>query len=242
MPTESDLHRELAAFRPEIITALKSVDFFAIEGPYEASELTLPAKAEARYVAASMRKNSRVWDIVKVLFVPGGLLDGGKQTAKAYGLPAPKTAKDWMDAYIKEHGGEYIGRKKVYDGVFVDTLTRADQNALTRFMWANAGKNERPLARYILRSEPQLAYLVDGSGARLRNIKRTEIGRAVNYGSWKFAADSGFTKKTWHAVGDRRTRPSHQAMSGETVKINSNFSIGYAYPQEYNCRCHLSYS
>lgn len=243
MTPEEEIHRELTAFGPEIIAVISSTDFFDTEGPYDPNDLKAPSKAKARYVAASQQKNSRIWDLVKASFVPTGLLQGGKQTVKTYGLPAPKTAKDWMDEYIKEHGGEYIGRQKIYDGVFVENLTKADKNAITHFMWANAGKNERPLARQILKSEPQLAYLVDGKGHRLRNIKRTEIGRAVNYGGQQFAR-SYFENNTWHTAGDNRVRDAHQKNNGRTVKIGDPFPNGERYPAETSigCRCHLSYS
>jgi hypothetical protein len=240
---EEATHQELAKFGPEIVAVITSTGFFDLEGPYDPSEVKVSPRAKARYVAASQQKNSRVWDLVKFAFIPTGLLQGARKTAAAYSLPAPKTAKDWMDEYIKDHGGEYIGRKKIYDGVFVENLTKADKNAIARFMWANAGKNERPLARQILRSEPQLAYLVDNKGYRLRNIKRTEVGRTVNYGGQQFAKQY-FKDNTWHTAGDNRVRDAHKTNAGRTVKIGDPFPNGERYPAESSigCRCHLSYS
>jgi SPP1 gp7 family putative phage head morphogenesis protein len=238
MPTENDLHRELAAFAPDILALLDSIDFFELEGPYDAQELisSIPARARREYQTESKSKNSRVWPIVGSIFVAAGLSSGISQIKAEYprqvaASPKRLTAQDYQSKYLKEHGGEFITR-----------MSHTDQKRLTNFLWQNAGKNERPLAKQILKQEPQLAYLVDNKEYRLKTIKRTEISRATNYGGYSFAKDNGFAKKTWHTAGDARVRPSHRSISGETVKIDAKFSNGYEYPQEINCRCHLSYS
>jgi uncharacterized protein with gpF-like domain len=86
--------------------------------------------------------------------------------------------------------------------------------------------------------------LVDNKEYRLKTIKRTETNRATGYGSWKFAGDNGAKTKTRREVGDKRTRPSHLAMMGETVQINKPYSNGEMYPGEkdINCRGHNQYN
>lgn len=238
MVDESSIHRELAAFGPAIIDVLDSVNFFELQGEYNPTEIytSIPKRAWNSYNAESDRKNSRVWDITKALIVSVGLAAGislikadyPRQAAKA----PRKTAQDYQEQYVKEHGGEFITR-----------MSRTDQKKLINFIWQNAGQNERPLARTILETEPQLAYLVDHNENRLRMIKRTEVGRATNYASQQFASDSWFTENTWHTAKDRRVRPSHRANDGITVGIGEKFPNGETYPGEIsiNCRCHLSY-
>jgi len=249
MLPERQINDILKRFGPKILALLTAIGFFELEGPYDASQVEQQIRTSPewkRYQTASKEKNSRIWEIVGAAYILDAITSGARQVAGKYRLPAiaKPTAQEYMDRYIKEHGGEYIGRKKIFDGVFVNQLTRADQNAIMKFVWANAGMNERPMATAILKTQPQLAYLVDNKGYRLRNIKRTEVNRAVSYGSQMFAKDSGFEKNTWHTAGDKRVRDAHRANNGKTVKIGEKFPNGETRPSEssMNCRCHLSYS
>ena len=252
MPEEKDISRELRSFGPRIIDVLDSIDFWDIEGEYDPLEIDTAIKSQPeykRYVAESKEKNSRVWDLVKGLFIGGAIVAGvsriqrdykpqiarqvAKEEVKYKGvIPAKPTAKDYMNQYIKERGGE-----------FITGMSRTDQKRLTNFLWQNSNKHERPLAKNILKTEPQLAYLVDNREYRLRMIKRTEINRATMYGSHEHARDIGFKTKTWYTAGDRRVRPSHRALSGVTVLMTEDFPGGISMPgQEVNCRCGLTYA
>jgi len=248
MPEEKDISRELRSFGPRIIDVLDSIDFWDIEGEYDPLEIDTAIKSQPeykRYVAESKEKNSRVWDLVKGLFIGGAIVAGvsriqrdykpqiarqvAKEEVKYKGvIPAKPTAKDYMNQYIKERGGEFITK-----------MSRADQQQLTRFLWKNAGEHERPLAKRILKQEPTLAYLVDNKEYRLRAIKRTEIGRATRYGAMNFAKDNGAKTKTRHSAFRPTSRPSHKAISGEEVPIDKPYSNGEMFTKEnsINCLC-----
>jgi hypothetical protein len=85
---------------------------------------------------------------------------------------------------------------------------------------------------------------------RVRRILRTELNRAINYGSMigeqKFEYQ---TQKKWVAVHDHRTRHPHLAADGQTVMIDGSFLVGgevMQFPGDpdasaanvINCRCH----
>jgi hypothetical protein len=244
MPDEKQIHQELAAFGPDIIAYLESMGFWDIEGPYDHVEVlsSAPASAKREYLTESKKKNSLVWQIAGVLFAGAGIASGMAQIKADYPrqiakfravTPKRPTAQDYQNQYIRERGGE-----------FVTQMTRTDQQRLTNFLWRNAGVNERPLAKRILRENPQLAYLVDNKEYRLKAIKRTEVGRATGYGSMNFAKDNGAKEKTRHAAGDKRTRPSHAAISGQTRPIDKPYSNGEMFCKELsvNCRCHDTFS
>lgn len=246
--TEEEIHRLLSAFGPEIIAYLDAMGFWDLpEGTYDPVEVmaAAPASAKREYVAASKEKNSRVWDIVKALFIPAAIGVGiatiqkdykpqiARQAAKEVSLPksvrpARPTAQDYQNQYISERGGEFIQR-----------LNKADQNLITRFIWKNSGEHERPMAKTILKNEPSLAYLVDNSGVRLRAIDRTEKGRATAYGAKEYARDWGAKTKTRHSAFRPTSRASHKAISGETVAIDKPYSNGEQFCKEnsINCLC-----
>lgn len=248
MPSEQQIHLELQSFGPRIIDVLDSVDFWDLEGEYDPMEVQTEMRSQPeykRYVAESKQKNSRVWGLVKALFIGGAISAGISQIQKDYKpqiarqvakdevkyrgvVPAKPTAKDYMDQYIKEHGGEYITK-----------MSRADQNLLTRFLWKNSGEHERPLAKAILKNERSLAYLVDNSEARLRAIKRTETGRATAYGAKEYAREWGAKTKTRHSAFAKNSRESHKAISGEEVPIDKAYSNGEMFCKEnsINCLC-----
>jgi hypothetical protein len=86
---------------------------------------------------------------------------------------------------------------------------------------------------------------------RVRRILRTEINRAINYGSvigeqkWEYK-----TQKRWIAVHDNRTRHPHLNADGQTVMLDGIFEVG-GEPMQFpgdpeasaantvNCRCHM---
>ena len=250
---ENDIHRELHAFGPYIVGLLDSADFFDLpEGPYDPLEWDTKIKSQPeyrQYVAESKKKNSRVWDMVKSLFIPAAIGVGiatirrdykpqlarqiAKEEIKYKGvIPSRPTAQDYQNQYIRERGGE-----------FITNMQRADRNFLTRFIWKNAGEHERPKAKAILKQEPLLSYLVDGKGHRLRAIDRTEKGRATAYGANEYARDWGAKTKTRHSAFRPTSRESHKAISGETVPIDKPYSTGEQYVREnfINCLCYETF-
>lgn len=86
--------------------------------------------------------------------------------------------------------------------------------------------------------------------ARALKIVRTEVIRAVNFGSMMAAYDSDYLyEKTWLAVNDNRTRKTHKHVSGETKDLLEEFSNGLLFPGDplgsprevINCRCRLGF-
>jgi hypothetical protein len=252
MPDESEISQLLAAFGPDIINYLDSMNFWDLpEGPYDPVAVisSAPASAKREYLAESKKKNSAVWELVKSLFIPAAIGIGiatiqrdykpqiARQVAKEAQItrlepktvrPSRPTAQDYQNQYIKERGGEWITR-----------ATCADSNLLTRFIWKNAGEHERPMAKTILKNEKSLAYLVDNSGVRLRAIDRTEKGRATAYGAKEYARDWGAKSKTRHSAFRPTSRESHKAISGEEVPIDKPYSNGENFCKEnsINCLC-----
>lgn len=71
---------------------------------------------------------------------------------------------------------------------------------------------------------------------------------AASFGGWDAASKSGLTTKSWH-TSSKKPRPSHAAMSGESVAIQDVFSNGLRWPGDHfgtakdnaNCTCRLTY-
>jgi len=233
---DRQIHAILQKFGPKILALLTAIGFFELEGPYDASEIEQQIRTSPewkRYQAASKEKNSRVWEIVGATYILDAITGGARQVAGKYRLPAiaKPTAQEYMDRYIKTHGGE-----------FIKNMSRTDQRKLVNFIWYNAGQNERPFAK-VIDQQPHLRYVLDQGNHRTETIIRTEKFRATNYGSWRFAGDNGATKKRRWEVGDKRTRASHRAMMGEVVAIDEAYSNGEMYPgeEDINCRGHNEY-
>lgn len=93
--------------------------------------------------------------------------------------------------------------------------------------------------------------LLEMNKARALRIARTEVVRAVNFGSMMAAHDSEFqyTKK-WIAVDDARTRRTHRHEDGQVRDFYELFSNGLLFPGDpngspkevINCRCRLGFS
>lgn len=85
---------------------------------------------------------------------------------------------------------------------------------------------------------------------RVRRILRTEVNRAINYGS--VIGEQKFEYKTlkrWVSVHDNRTRHPHLSADGQVVEIDGTFTVGgeaMQFPGDpdasaanvVNCRCH----
>ena len=233
MTQESDIHTELAEFQDEVIALLDSGGFFNISGQFDPVEFyaSIPKSAQTEYAKASQEKNSRVWDIVKALIIGQAVATGISAFGKSYprNYKVKPSAQDYMNDYIKKHGGE-----------FITNMGRTDQKKLVGFIWSNAGMNERPMARKI-DQQPHLRWILDQGRHRNETIVRTEKARATEYGTYRTAKDNGFKKKVWITAGDTRVRPSHRAMNGERVKISETFSNGLEFPSDINCRCRVRY-
>ncbi len=84
--------------------------------------------------------------------------------------------------------------------------------------------------------------------ARLHGYERVEPPLVEFEESLGTRLKAGATRKTW--VTGLNPRPSHAAMSGETVGISERFSNGMLWPHDHaggvdevaGCNCSLSYS
>jgi SPP1 gp7 family putative phage head morphogenesis protein len=89
---------------------------------------------------------------------------------------------------------------------------------------------------------------------RARMIARTETHMAAGFASQAQAADMPLTlRKTWVAVEDERTRPTHSQADGQTVSMDEYFDVGddqLLFPGDpngsaeevINCRCTVIYT
>lgn len=227
----------LQKFGPEIVQYLKSVGFFDKDGTYPPTdflrmidgELVLkPDRYAKAYLAASEEKNREVWGALEKWLFPE-MQNFGKDFIEVYGLKPPINVNKIATDFMEKEGGELIKK-----------MTLTDQKRLVKYIFANSEKNERVLARQIL-NEPNISQIVGGH--RTATIIRTERNHAIGHGAKEMANKAGATTKTWHAVGDKRTRPSHRKLSGTTWSIDEDIPGEGQYPGQIsvNCRCYLEY-
>jgi SPP1 gp7 family putative phage head morphogenesis protein len=111
-------------------------------------------------------------------------------------------------------------------------------------------KGTDTIAREIRKQAPALAR------ARAASIARTETHNAAMAAIEASMRHKNIKieSKTWHAVGDNKTRPTHAAAHGQNVPMDEPFSVGGAQmmrpgdgslgagPEEIvNCRCSVLY-
>lgn len=226
---ERQINAILRKFGPQIVAYLKAIGYFDQEGPYEPLDL-MNAQAMKKYLAASKAKNGEIWRFLEGIFTTEIALNSSL-FANAYRLEPVWNVEDIAKGYLKNHAGEFITR-----------TTATDKRKLIAYIWANAGKNERPLARQILK-EPNIASIIDNSGWRARNIVRTERHRCTWGSSLEFAKGAGGETAQWATVGDGRVRSQHRAQNGVIVAIGEAFPNGEHFPGETSiaCRCRLLY-
>lgn len=100
-------------------------------------------------------------------------------------------------------------------------------------------------------NHPEDPYFFSEDRATL--IAENEANSIWNDSEYQDAILTGKTHKTWVAMKDKRTRDTHRAVDGTTLRIDEYFQVGEAmllyprmgceYPEEVvNCRCTLIYS
>jgi hypothetical protein len=225
MLPDKEIHAILQKFGPQITKYLQSIGYFDISGPYEPLDI-MDQVAMRKYLIASKAKNKEVWSILEKWLLPE-MVGNGEKFIAVYGLKKQAIpVREIATEYIEKRGGELIKR-----------MVKTDQKKLTAYVWQNSMKNERPLARQILK-EQNLAGIVDNSGFRTRTIIRTERGRAIRSGARSISLDAGAKSRIRREVGDHRTRKTHFKMIGEEVPMTDPYSNGEMYPgeTEINCR------
>jgi SPP1 gp7 family putative phage head morphogenesis protein len=186
--------------------------------------------------------------------------------------------------YIRQRGRPLLALfyRRIYREQFAAVTKQLEEKQLTRFMeeqlfWLEAhagdqingiaqsvvdqiativsdmtrqGKGPAAIAREIRKQAPALARSRAASIARTEthNAAMAAIEASMKHKNIEIAS------KTWHAVGDRRTRPTHAAAHGQSVPFNEPFTVGGAQlmrpgdgslgagPEEIvNCRCSVLY-
>lgn len=185
-----------------------------------------------------------------------------KATAEAFardiliGAPpaVPRTAKAAMrDLVLKRAGLEGPWQAAVQEFVGREALAHLNETS-AETMAAIRRRISEGLAAGRPNSEIAKRIREDAPGynrTRAETIAITETHNA-GVGATYTAVDSlGYqTEKTWCAVGDRRTRPTHAAASGQTVAMDGFFTVGGAKmprpgvgpaKETVRCRCCLTF-
>jgi SPP1 gp7 family putative phage head morphogenesis protein len=112
------------------------------------------------------------------------------------------------------------------------------------------GKSTNRIAREIAKLAPELGKKRSATIARTEthNAAMAAVEAALKYKNIKIGS------KTWVAINDSRTRPSHSAVGGTTVPFDQPFSVGGALMMRpgdaslgagaeeiVNCRCSILY-
>ena len=139
--------------------------------------------------------------------------------------------RQWVERFAKERSRQ---------------IARESQRIVTKAVAdaAEAGEGQEGGVKRILE---RLSGSIGRS--RARTIARTEIGAAQNMAVSQAAQASGIEYElTWCAAEDERTRASHRAADGQTVKEGESFKVGDAFldrpgdpsgpgAEVINCRC-----
>jgi hypothetical protein len=166
----------------------------------------------------------------------------------------PRSAKAAMRELVLKRAGlegpwqeavqEFVGREAL---AHLNETSAETMSAIRRRISEGlaAGRPNSEIAKRIREDAP--GY----NRTRAETIAITETHNA-GVGATFTAVDSlGYqTEKTWCAVGDRRTRPTHAAASGQTVAMDGFFSVGGAKmprpgvgpaKETVRCRCCLTF-
>jgi len=129
--------------------------------------------------------------------------------------------------WIKQHGAEDVV-----------TILATNLDDVKRVILA--GVDESQSTAQIGRNLRQ--FYTDRSPFKAMRVARTEVTKASSFGTQEAAKQSGVVEtKTWLTSRDDRVRDEHEAMDGESVKLNEVFSNGLEYPSEPMCRCVLTF-
>jgi len=158
------------------------------------------------------------------------------------GIESKGTESDWragIKDYLLLEGGQKI--------TLVNETTRKAMMKSLGIVVADGGGADEMATR--LATDSQISQM------RALKISRTEVINASNLGSFTAAETVGIPlNKKWLATSGNRTRPTHVAANGQTVKMQAFFSVGGSklkFPGDtsqgakakevINCRCTQTY-
>ena len=106
--------------------------------------------------------------------------------------------------------------------------------------WTRGRKQEELRRRFLEEQSKRPDLDMSKAFPNVETVIRTESMKIMNAEAWNSASDVallwGFT---YNAVGDSRTRPTHEAQDGVSAEKNDPFWDVWAPPNGYNCRCWL---
>lgn len=154
---------------------------------------------------------------------------------------------DWHETWKDAHARAFTvaGVLKVDALVKIrESLATALAQGQTFSQWKKAITPELEAAGLLGRHalvNPETGEAKTLTSWRLRTIYQTNLQTAYNAGRWAvFAAEADRAPYVQYlAVGDSRTRPSHQALNGKVFRIDDPAWSVIAPPNGFNCRCRV---
>jgi len=228
MSPDEQILQLLKAWAPEVNALLHQAGYFELDReeiePEEAWKELGPAFPR-KVAAASIQKNTSVWDLVKSAISAVAFAAGVSTVAKQLNVPA--SAYDWnprAQRFYDTHGD-----------FFIKTMSRTDIESLHQRIQQDFNLNPKDFGQ-------KFADSYSCSPARLERIKRTETHASTQGGGWNFAQEAGAQFKQWMCTPRNRwPRPTHRAVWYEVRALDQPFSNGLYYPSEVGCRCYLLY-
>ena len=215
VPTEEDIVKKLFALDPEINRLITA------NGAVAAAEILIKKNHDLR----GEYKN----------FFEGGRLPGKTTIAlvekylTSTGQAAP------MESYTMEAYTRRMTRE------MAKVVQRHIQDTVARGMSFNRARVESQKELSRLFSEEQKKNLdMAKIFPNVETVIRTESQKIIGAEAWKSGVEFEVWGYTYNAVGDSRTRESHQAQDGATAAITDPFWDVWTPPNGYNCRCWLT--
>lgn len=220
-------------------TQKRIIPLYKAEGDAVVKAITGKTTADAMVKAAekAINKLGPNWETELNRISTAVIEEFGQDTADDYAEPKSDTDVELkfefdvtsvaIRAWVEKNGADLVKTiaSTNLDEVRAVILAGVDEGAST----AKIARNLR-------------SFYVDRSPFKAMRIARTEITKASAFGNMEAAKQSGVVKtKGWLSSRDDRVRDEHEAIDGETVKLDDVFSNGLPYPSEPMCRCVLTF-
>ncbi len=212
----------------------------------------IKGKAPDKLVAAAEKAINSLksdWEAMMVKLSAAIVKDFGEDTAEAWGAtkadvsPAIERVYEYLTPETKAWSFDPTDaaiRKWIEEEATKDIVSILATNLDDVKRVILAGVDENIGTTQIAKNLRQ--FYSDRSPFKAMRVARTEVTKASAFGSQEAAKQSGVVKtKTWLSSRDDRVREEHEAMDGETVKLDEVFSNGLEYPSEPMCRCVLAF-